>query len=62
MKHESIAKISAVVITLVLVALLLSQISIGDVAKTLTSIDPIYLIIGFIFREDVDSHERQKFT
>lgn len=43
-----IAKLSAIVITVVLVALLLSQISIGDVAKTLTSIESIYLVIGFI--------------
>ena len=48
MKRETIAKISAVVVTVVLVAILLSQISIGDVAKTLTSIEPIYLIIGFV--------------
>ena len=47
MKKQTLAKISAVVITVVLVALLLSQISIGDVAKTLTSINPIYIIIGF---------------
>ena len=48
MKRETIAKILAVIITIVLVATLLSQISIGDVAKTLASIDPIYLIIGFV--------------
>jgi uncharacterized protein (TIRG00374 family) len=48
MKHETIAKIFAIVITVVLVAILLSQISISDVAKTLTSIEPIYLIIGFV--------------
>ena len=43
-----LVKISAVVITISLVAILLSQISINDVVKTLTSIDPIYLVIGFI--------------
>ena len=48
MNRQTIAKISAVVITAVLVAILLSQISIGEVAKTLTSIDPIYLVIAFI--------------
>ena len=48
MKRENIAKLSAVIITLILVAILLSQISIGDVAKTLTRIEPIYLIIGFV--------------
>ena len=48
MKRENIVKISAVIITFILVAILLSQISIGDVAKTLTSINPIYLVIGFV--------------
>ena len=43
-----LAKVVAVIITVVLVVILLSQISISDIAKTLTSIDPIYLIIGFI--------------
>ena len=45
---KKLAKLSAVIITVVLVATLLSQISIGDVTKTLTSINPIYLVIGFI--------------
>jgi uncharacterized protein (TIRG00374 family) len=45
---KQLAKLSAIVITAVLVAILLSQINIGDVAETLASIEPIYLIIGFI--------------
>lgn len=45
---KPLAKVAAVIITVILVAILLSQISIGDVAKTLISIDPIYIIIGFI--------------
>ena len=48
MKRETIAKISAVVITIALVAILLSQIRIGNIGKTLASIGPIYVIIGFV--------------
>ena len=48
MKHETIAKLSAVVITLALVAILLSQIRISDVITTLAGIDPLYLIAGFV--------------
>lgn len=45
-KH--IAKLLAIVIiTIVLVAILLSQINPGDIITTLTNIDPIYLVIGF---------------
>ena len=43
-----IAKLSAIVITVVLVAILLSHISLCDIVTTLTSIGPIYIIIGFI--------------
>ncbi len=42
------AKISAVVITIVLVAILLSQIQIADVITTLAGIDPLYLAVGFV--------------
>jgi len=48
MKHETIAKLSAVVITIALVAILLSQIKIADVITTLAGIDPLYLVAGFI--------------
>ncbi len=48
MKRESIAKISAVGITIALVAILLSQIEVSDVITTLAGIDPLYLIAGFI--------------
>jgi uncharacterized protein (TIRG00374 family) len=44
-----LAKISAVVITIALVAILLSQIQIADVITTLAGIDPLYLIVGFAF-------------
>jgi uncharacterized membrane protein YbhN (UPF0104 family) len=43
-----IVKISAVVITIVLVAILLSQIQIGAVITTLASINPLFLIAGFV--------------
>jgi len=48
MKRESIAKISAVGITIALVAILLSQIEVSDVITTLVGIDPLYLIAGFV--------------
>ena len=48
MKHETIAKLSAVIITIALVALLLSQIRIADIITTLAGIDPLYLIAGFV--------------
>jgi uncharacterized membrane protein YbhN (UPF0104 family) len=46
--EKTIVKISAVVITIVLVAILLSQIRIADVISTLAGIDPRYLIAGFV--------------
>ena len=45
---RNIAKISAVVITIALVAILLSQIQVSDVITTLAGIDPLYLIVGFV--------------
>ena len=48
MNSKTIAKISAVVITAVLLAILLSQIQIADIIVTLASIDPLYLVAGFI--------------
>ena len=48
MKGQTITKLSAVIITIVLVAILLSQISTEDVVKTILSIEPTYLVIGFI--------------
>jgi uncharacterized membrane protein YbhN (UPF0104 family) len=48
MKHENFAKISAVVITIALVAILLSQIQISDVITTLARINPLYLVAGFV--------------
>lgn len=48
MKNK-LAKISAVVISITLGALLLSQIKIADIIVTLASIDPVYLIAGFVF-------------
>ena len=46
---DKLAKISAVVITISLGAILFSQIKIADIVVTLASFDPVYLIIGFAF-------------
>ena len=48
MNRQTIAKIAAVVITIALVAPLLSQIQIADVITTLAGIDPLYLIAAFV--------------
>lgn len=50
MNHKNIAKISAVVImTIALVAILLSQIRMVDIILILAGIDPLYLVAGFAF-------------
>lgn len=49
MNRKTIAKLSSVVITIVIAAILLSQISVADIIVTLVSIDPLYLIAGFAF-------------
>ena len=43
-----IVKISAVVITIVLAAVLLSQIEVNEVITTLASVDPLHVIAGFV--------------
>ena len=48
MSKTLIIKLSAVIITIAVVAILLSQIQIADVITTLASIDPLYLIAGFV--------------
>lgn len=48
MKRKTTSIIFAAIVTMVLVAALLSQIKITDVIDTLASIDPLYLIIGFV--------------
>ncbi len=48
MTRQTIAKLSALVITFALVAILLSQIQIADIITTLAGIDPLYLIAGFV--------------
>lgn len=48
MNYKLLVKIFTVLITIVLVALLLTQINQGDVIKTLKNINSIYLIAGFI--------------
>jgi uncharacterized protein (TIRG00374 family) len=49
MKKKTLTKIVAAALTAVLIVVLLSQITLYDIATTLTSIDPVYIIIGFIF-------------
>ena len=48
MKNK-LAKILAVIITISLAALLLSQIQIADIITTLVRVDPWCLIVGFVF-------------
>jgi len=48
MNRKTAAKLSAVVITFALVAILLSQIQVADIITTLAGIDPLYLIAGFV--------------
>lgn len=48
LKYRSYAKYIAVIITIVLIALLFTQINLGDIINTLKSINPIYFIAGFI--------------
>ena len=47
MKKQSFTKLVAAIVTLALVAILLSQIEVADVVDTLTGIDPVYLLAGF---------------
>jgi hypothetical protein len=48
MDRQRIIKIIAVLVSLALVFLLLSQIQLGDVIASLSAIDPVYIILGFI--------------
>ena len=48
MTRQTLIKISIVIITVVLVAILLSQIKIADIIATLAGIDPLYLVAGFV--------------
>ena len=47
MKKQTLTKLIAVILTLALVAILLSHIEVVDVVDTLTSINPVYLLAGF---------------
>lgn len=47
MKYPTLAKVAAVLITVALLAILLSQVDLADVVTTLVSINPIYLVAGF---------------
>ncbi len=48
MKNKNIAKLSAVILTIGLLYILLSQIQYVDVINTLISINPVYIIVGFV--------------
>ena len=47
MKKQTLSKLTSAIITLALVAILLSQIEVADVVNMLTSIEPVYLVVGF---------------
>lgn len=47
MKYPALTKAAAVLITIVLLAILLSQVNVADVVTTLTSSNPLYLVAGF---------------
>ena len=47
MKKQTLSKLAAVIITISLLAILLSQIEVTDVVDTLTGIEPVYLVAGF---------------
>jgi len=44
--HQNVSKASAFIVTAVLLALLLSQVQLGDLATTLRSIEPRYVLLG----------------
>ena len=46
--NSKLTKIFAIIITILLLALLFTQIDLADVITTLKNINPIYLIVGFI--------------
>jgi glycosyltransferase 2 family protein len=48
MNSKLLTKIVAIIITIVLLALLFTQIDLADVISTLKNINPIYLIFGFL--------------
>ena len=47
MKKQTLSKLAAVIITISLLAILLSQIEVTDVGDTLIGIEPVYLVAGF---------------
>jgi hypothetical protein len=47
MKYPTLTKAAAVLITIVLLAILLSQVNVADVIAILVSINPLYLVAGF---------------
>ena len=47
MKKQTFSKLVAAIVTIALVAVLLSQIEVADLVDTLTDIEPVYLLAGF---------------
>ena len=47
MKKQTCTKLTSAIVTLVLVAILLSKIEVIDIVDTLTGIEPMYLVAGF---------------
>jgi uncharacterized protein (TIRG00374 family) len=47
-KKKTLVKAAAVLVTLLLVALLFTQVSLSDIYQTITRINPVYLIGGFV--------------
>lgn len=48
MKNKTATRILALIITISLLAILLSEVRIEDIASTLLGLDPLYLLLGFI--------------
>lgn len=48
MKNSRYEKILAILITIILVGILFTQISLSDVLSTLLSIDPVFILAGFV--------------
>ncbi|MDD4254483.1 MAG: lysylphosphatidylglycerol synthase transmembrane domain-containing protein [Methanofollis sp.] len=46
-KHSVLAKGVALIVTIILLALLFSQIDLSDIVTTIANIDPLYLVAGF---------------
>lgn len=48
MKKSTLAKVSAIIVTVILLTILFTQINLSDVINTLLKINPVYLLVGFL--------------